>query len=122
MVLRVPFTAGGLHPIFYLRLGSLLERRYSNDLATQIYRRVYDLSPNSPDTEMALYRMAQILENAYHNHAQALAIYQEMLRLFPAGQMSQAIREALACERIGIILQERFLQLRYGSSAIAWSN
>ena len=95
VLLRIPLQSGGMHPVFYLRLGSLLERRYSNDLASQVYRRVYDLSPTAPDTEMALYRLAHIMETAYGNRQQALAIYQEMLRLFPAGQFVQQAPAAL---------------------------
>jgi len=93
IVLRIPISEGGLHPAFYLRIGSRLEHQYSNDLAAQIYRRVYELSPTSPDTEMALFRLAVIMESAFGNKVQAHALYREMLRLFPNGELAhQAVR------------------------------
>ncbi len=95
VVLRIPIQSGGLHPVFYLRLGSLLEKRYSNDLASQVYRRVYDLAPTAPDTEVALYRLAQLMDSVFQNRGQALAIYAEMLRLFPHGQLALQAQAAL---------------------------
>ncbi len=95
IVLRIPVQYGGVHPVFYLKLGSALEHRTSNDLAYQVYRRMYDLAPTAPDSEMALYRMAHIIEHAYRNHAQSVAVYQEMLRLFPNGELAVYARDAL---------------------------
>lgn len=95
ILIQIPITAGGIAAVYYLRVGSRLEAIYSNDLAAQIYRRVYDLAPTAPDTEIALFRLAQILERAFQNRAQAQAIYHEMLRLFPRGQMAFQARQAL---------------------------
>src|SRR5579884_3833441 len=95
ILLQLPVTVGGMPPVFYLRLASRLEQIASNELACQIYRRVYDLYPTAPDTEMALFRLGQLMERVYANHPYAHAIYAEMLRLFPNGQMALQARRAL---------------------------
>ncbi len=95
IVLRIPMEAGGLPPVFYLRVASRLEAIHSNDLASQCYRRIYDLAPNAPETEVALFRLGQLMQNIFQNHAHAQAIYAEMLRLFPDGQMAIRGRQAL---------------------------
>jgi membrane associated rhomboid family serine protease len=95
ILLNIPPQSGGLPLVFYLRLASRLEALTSNDLAAQIYRRVYDLSPYAPETETALFRLAQLMERAFMNRPQAHAIYQEMLRLFPNGTMAVQARHAL---------------------------
>ena len=94
-LLAMPPSAGPLPLVYYLRLGSRLETVISNSLAIQIYRRIYDLAPTAPDTEMALYRSAQIMLNIFNNRQHAAAAYQELLRLFPYGQMALQARHAL---------------------------
>src|SRR6185312_10258104 len=61
LVLNLPISVGGLPPLFYLRLAARLEQMASNDLAAQLYRRIYDLAPASPDTEVALFRLGQLM-------------------------------------------------------------
>jgi membrane associated rhomboid family serine protease len=95
ILLALPISAGGVPPVYYLRIASRLEAQYSNDYAARLYRRVYDLYPNAADTETALYRLANLTENVFQNRQQAYAIYQEMLRLFPHGQMALEIRRKL---------------------------
>lgn len=95
VLLYIPPSAGAMPAVFYLRLASRLERIASNDLACQIYRRLYDLNPQAPDTEVALYRLGQIMEHAFNNRAYAQAVYTELLRLFPNGEMSLPARRAL---------------------------
>jgi membrane associated rhomboid family serine protease len=95
VLLSIPPSAGSLPLVYYLRLGSRLESIISNSMAIQIYRRIYDLAPAAPDTEMALYRSAQIMLNIFNNRQHAAAAYQELLRLFPYGQMALQARHAL---------------------------
>jgi membrane associated rhomboid family serine protease len=95
VLLSLPPSAGALPLVYYLRLGSRLEGIISNSMAVQIYRRIYDLAPTERETEMALYRMAQIMLSAFNNRAHAAASYQEMLRLFPYGDMAAQARRAL---------------------------
>ena len=95
VALTFPPTAGALSLVFYLRLASRLEKIAANDLACQVYRRIYDLAPSAPDTEIALFRMGQIMEHSLHNRAYAQQVYAEMLRLFPNGEMVHQARRAL---------------------------
>jgi tetratricopeptide (TPR) repeat protein len=64
-------------------------------MALQVYRRIYDLAPTARDTEMALYRSARIMLTAFNDRMQAAAAYQELLRLFPNGDMAIQTRRAL---------------------------
>ncbi len=66
VLLMLP-AAGGVSPIFYLRLAGRLEQISSNELAARIYRRIYDVYPSSPDTEVALFRLGQLMERARRN-------------------------------------------------------
>jgi membrane associated rhomboid family serine protease len=95
VLLSLPPNAGTLPLVYYLRLGSRLEAATSNSLAAQIYRRVYDLAPYAPESEMALYRTAQLMTNIFNNRAHAAASYQEILRLFPHGEMAIQARQQL---------------------------
>jgi membrane associated rhomboid family serine protease len=94
-LLHIPVHFGGMHPTYYLRLASLLEAQSSNDLASQLYRRVYDLNQAAPDSEAALFRLGQIMQNVFRNYAYAQTCYAEQLRLFPNGEMSLQARRAL---------------------------
>lgn len=95
IMLTLQPTEISVPPVLYLRIGSRLESIGSNSLALQIYRRVYDIAPNAADTEMALYRTALIMQNTFRDFSHAQAAYNEMLRLFPQGEMSLAARRAL---------------------------
>ena len=95
VLLALPPAAGSPLLLYYLRLGTRLESIVSNTLALQIYRRIYDLAPSSPDAEMALYRTAQVMLSAFDNRPHAIAAYQELLRLFPHGELAIQARRAL---------------------------
>jgi membrane associated rhomboid family serine protease len=95
VLLTIPAGNGGVPPMYYLRVASRLEAMASNDYAARLYRRVYDLFPTAPDTETALFRLAKMTETIYQNRQQAYAIYHEMLRLFPNGQMALEVRRTL---------------------------
>ena len=95
VLLALPPGSGPLPLPYYLRLGSRLEAIISNSMALQIYRRIYDLAPGAQETEMALYRTAQIMLKAFNDRAHAIAAYQEILRLFPYGEMATQVRHGL---------------------------
>ncbi len=76
-----------LSPVFFLRLGSRLERAAAYDLAVRIYQRLCEVFPASPDTEIAYLRVARLMENVYSDPAQARYCYAQMLSLFPLGSM-----------------------------------
>ncbi|MBC7526329.1 MAG: rhomboid family intramembrane serine protease [Chthonomonadaceae bacterium] len=95
VLLSVPVQGGGLPQVYYLRLASRLERAHSNDLASQLYRRVYDLSPSTPDSEAALFRLSQLMQNVFGNRDYAITTYTEQLRLFPHGSFSTQARHEL---------------------------
>lgn len=86
---------GGLAPVYYLRVGGRLETMGSHDYAAQVYHREYTLYPQSPETEMALFRLAQLMERALRNPQYACTSYSEVLRLFPNGQMAMQARQEL---------------------------
>lgn len=95
IVLHIPPECGGMPSAFLMRLAARLERIASNDLACQLYQRVYDLAPTAPDTEMALYRLALLRERMFDDCAHARAAYGEILRLFPNGHTAIEARRAL---------------------------
>jgi membrane associated rhomboid family serine protease len=95
VLLSLSPSAGSLPLVYYLRLGSRLEAIVSNSMAIQVYRRVYDLAPTARETEMALYRSAQIMLSAFNDRQHAIAAYNEILRLFPYGDMATQVRQAL---------------------------
>lgn len=95
VLVYIPKEAGGMPLVFYLRLASRLESAGRGELAAQLYRRVYDLAPNAPDSEAALFRLASLMQNALDSRDYARAVYAEQLRLFPDGAMAQSARAAL---------------------------
>jgi membrane associated rhomboid family serine protease len=95
VLLSIPVSLGGVPPVNYMRLASKMESSGAYQYAAQLYRRVYDLFPQAPDTETALYRLARLTEKTFNNPQQAKAIYAEMLRLFPNGQMALDVRRQL---------------------------
>ena len=94
LLLTLPASAG-LNPVLYLRTASRLESIAGNEYAYKLYHRVYEINPQSPDSEVALLRMARMMENVYQNPAQARQIYAELLRLFPYGQNAVDVRRIL---------------------------
>lgn len=94
-VLALPDHASTLPAPFYLRLGGRLESVGSYELAARTYRRIYEMNPNAPDTEMALLRLGRLTEQTAGDKAQAASIYTEMLRLFPNGPLAMQARDAL---------------------------
>jgi membrane associated rhomboid family serine protease len=95
VLLSIPASQGGVPPIHYIRLASKMESTGAYQYAAQLYRRVYELFPSAPDTETALYRLARLTERTFNNPQQARALYAEMLRLFPNGQMALDVRRHL---------------------------
>jgi hypothetical protein len=91
-------TYAGIHSLYYLRLASRLEAQSSNDYASRIYHRVYELYPSEPDTEAALFRLARLNETAFGNRQQAYNIYCELLRRFPQGNMAFEVRQTLKAQ------------------------
>ncbi len=89
-------AAQNLPLVFFLRLGSRLERENCADLATRLYRRICEINMRAPDAEVALYRTGRLLENVYRDREGAKAYYGELLRLFPNGQMALDARRSLA--------------------------
>jgi membrane associated rhomboid family serine protease len=94
-LLAIPVSLGGVPPVYYLRIGSRLETALAFDMALGMYRRIYDLNPNAPESEMALYRTGQLMQNVHHNVEYAMMTYNEMLRLFPRGPQSLDAQRAL---------------------------
>ncbi|HZP82504.1 MAG TPA: rhomboid family intramembrane serine protease [Chthonomonadaceae bacterium] len=95
VLLSLPPTANGPPAAYYLRLAGRLEQIGSHDLAARLYRRIYEIAPSGPDTEVALFRLGQLMERVFSNRSYAQAAYQEMLRLFPEGQMARQARQAM---------------------------
>ena len=73
--------------MFFLRLGSRLERAGDHDGAVRLYNRMCEVFLPCPDTEMAYLRVARIMEQTYGDRVQARFCYAQMLELFPQGAM-----------------------------------
>ena len=80
-------TAQQVPPMFFLRLGSRLERLRDYDGAVRLYYRMCEIFPACPDIEMAYLRVARIMEQTYGDRVQARLCYAKMLELFPKGAM-----------------------------------
>ena len=80
-------TARQIPPMFFLRLGSRLERAGDCDGAVRIYYRMCEVFAPCPDVEMAYLRVAQMMEHKYGDRTQARFCYAKMLELFPRGAM-----------------------------------
>lgn len=80
-------TAQQIPPMFFLRLGSRLERLGDYDGAVRLYYRMCEIFPACPDIEMAYLRVARIMEQTYGDRVQARLCYAKMLELFPKGAM-----------------------------------
>ncbi len=88
LVMQLPDTAmRSLPPAFFLRLGSQLERTFSNDMATRVYYRILETTPQALEAEAAWFRLGRLAERVYQDMGQARHFYSEMLRLFPAGAL-----------------------------------
>ncbi len=117
LVLGLPSDSAPLPLVFYLRLGSRLETDGSYDMATLLYRRVYEIDPNAPDSETALYRAARLTEQTSPDTKQAAAFYTEMLRRFPNGSLCDQARAAL--QRLGVAAAPPALVFSAGNAAPA---
>lgn len=91
-----PQFAKGIPMIFYLRLGSRLERIAANELAVRVYYLMGEINPQSPDYEAALMRLAHLAEQAYQDQEMAKGFYQELMQRFPNGAMAGEAHRALA--------------------------
>lgn len=97
LLLRLSPTAAKAIPmIFYLRLGSRLERAAANELAIRVYYLMGEINPQSPDYEAALMRLAHLAEQAYGDQEMAKGFYRELMQRFPNGQMAGEAHRALA--------------------------
>ncbi len=80
-------TARQIPTMFFLRLGSRLERAGNYDGAVRLYYRMCEVFPPCPDVEMAYLRVARMMEHNYGDRTQARFCYAKMLELFPRGAM-----------------------------------
>ncbi len=96
LVMQLPDGAmRSLPPAFFLRLGSQLERIYANDMATRVYYRILEATPQALEAEAAWFRLGRLAERVYQDAGQARHFYSEMLRLFPVGALALDGRRAL---------------------------
>ena len=95
IVFQIPLDQGVLTPIHYLRLGGHLEAAGAIDEAGLCYRRVFDTDKTSQESEVALIRLAKLLEHQYRNTDQAREAYTVFLALFPGSQMAKEAQKAL---------------------------
>lgn len=75
-------------PKHLLRLAGLLQSMGSHQQAWEVYRLIAERYPAEPDTEMALYRMADLCWETYKDAERARACLGEMAKRFPNGAMA----------------------------------
>jgi membrane associated rhomboid family serine protease len=97
ILLRIPPRVGRMPEEFEMELANNLERNGDYDLSAKFYRRCAT-DPNGPNTEMALARLARLVEQM-GDRKEASAIWIELLRLFPH-TVQLAYAEA-AIQRLG---------------------
>jgi membrane associated rhomboid family serine protease len=81
-----------------IKLAALLRQRGNPEAALGIYQRLVESTPESPDAETAILRMAQIQWNHFRNADAALSFLTEMQERFPQGRFlpyAQALRRDL---------------------------
>ncbi len=81
--------------VFFLRLGTRLERAMSYETAVRLYRRLCEVHPGSPDVESAYLRVGRIMEQFYGDKVQARFCYGELLKQFPQGPLNLEARQGL---------------------------
>jgi len=81
-------SARQISPMFFLRLGSRLERAGAYDPAVRLYQRMCEVFPACPDVEMAYLRAGRLMDQVYGDPIQARYCYTQMLTLFPQGAMA----------------------------------
>jgi membrane associated rhomboid family serine protease len=74
-------------PMFYLRLGSRLEKAGESTEAVRLYHRLCEVFPPCPDMEIAYLRVARLMEQIFSDKNQAQFCYRKMTELFPQGAM-----------------------------------
>lgn len=80
--------------IFFLRLGGRLESVMEMDLAARCYRRVWEISPDCPECETALYRLARLLQYNLNSPSDAAYFYTIVADKYPMGSFAQDARQA----------------------------
>lgn len=97
IILRMQIDYVRLVPtVFLLRLGSNLEAIRDYEMAVRIYRRMWEMDPTQPDTEIALSRLGRLMEQVYRNSEHARYYYSEQLRHHPSGRLAEDARRSLA--------------------------
>jgi membrane associated rhomboid family serine protease len=85
-----------LPSVYFLRLGSMLEKAGSYDFAVRLYRRMFEMEPKGRDTEVALHRAGRLMEGFYNDHEQARYYYGELLKNFPNGHLADEARRSIS--------------------------
>ena len=88
-------SARQISPMFFLRLGSRLERAGAYDPAVRLYQRMCEVFPACPDVEMAYLRVGRLMDRVYGDPIQARYCYTQMLTLFPQGVMAPEAERGL---------------------------
>ena len=86
--------------VYFLRLGSRLEKAMAYETAVRIYRRLCEVHPASADAESSHLRVGRIMEQFYGDKQQAQFCYSEILKQNPQGPLSLEARQAL--RRLGL--------------------
>ncbi len=92
----LPADSCRIPAVTYFRVASKVEASGAFQTAWQLYARVYEMSPASPDGEAALARMARMAETVYKSPEQAKQIYAKLLQEFPYGQNALDARTAMS--------------------------
>jgi membrane associated rhomboid family serine protease len=94
----LPLSLGAarqISPVFFLRLGSRLERVAAYDPAVRLYQRMCEIFPSSPETEMAYLRVGRLMDHVYGDPVQARYCCTQMLTRFPQGAMAPEAERGL---------------------------
>ena len=86
--------------VYFLRLGSRLEKAMAYETAVRIYRRLCEVHPASADADSSHLRVGRIMEQFYGDKQQAHFCYSEILKQNPQGPLSLEARQAL--RRLGL--------------------
>jgi membrane associated rhomboid family serine protease len=82
-------------PVDLLHAAAAMERAGDTGRALRVYQLILDAFPNTPDVEMALFRIAQCHWNGGGNAGAARECIGELLRRFPIGQTSAPAQSLL---------------------------
>lgn len=96
LALTLSAETGSVASPTLMRIAGRLESRGEYAFAEQLYRRVLQQDSDGPDTELALIRLARLMEQTEADKGRAAAVYAELVKRYPLSAHVPYAQAALA--------------------------